>query len=323
MFKYINPGDYRLLNNHNGTTYANNYDAEKVPNSKIGYTCSAEDDYPIVVEAGTKDLWFKLDTYVADDCTIVIDGGDMRSTVSLLSDRVRVSVPYLTDGEGSNQIKDVEAEADLNGKASTFIIHVKTSNFTNNDGIYDVYVNNVKKIHISGLAIMNGGDICIRTINSSTRESVFSNIIVSDSKVRGLENVITLPIKTTEAADWTEETTEDGRNYTTEQLYATISQTIDVDALKTTLGIDAINDINITGITLQVDEMSTNDPNEINAVGKYVLLDNVEYAIGSGMLDDGRSITTAVTKNPANNADWTFEDLENLKLVLKTEKIGE
>ena len=328
MFKYINPGDYRLLNNHSGMSYVNSTDEQKAPNSKVSYTCTATEDYPIVIGQNVKELWIKFDAYVNDNAVIVIEGGSLLANIALLSDRVSVSVGYKTDDPAVeypiNATKEVETEASLGGKVSTFIIHIKSSPYAEKAGIFDLYVNDLKKIHMADLAILDGVDLGIRAISCDTAQSYFSNIIVSDEKVKGRENVITVPILETQTENWSEVTGEGGtKTYTTDQLYAVISQKLNIPALKLALGVDDVSGVNITGLTFQIDELSTNDAEAINAVGKYAKLDNVEYTMGTAMLDSANSVTSSMTKNPATNADWTFEDLENLELVLKTEKVTE
>ena len=328
MWKYINPGDYRFLHNHNGTSYTNISDQTKFDKTGMGYTTQAQEDYPVKLPNNTTDIWFKADVYVDDDATIIFHS---RTTVYGVVVRFsktgwRLAIGhrgYSMEDQRFGPMNEIRAESmDLEKKTTSVILHIKgaamdeSSIFNVADGEVELRLNNRIVAKVDKLAVLNGESIQLQTINSSSGASYFSNMIVSTEKLVLRENVFMLPVANTTATGWTETTNGGVTTYTTDDVGKSIVQTVDAEALRTALG----ENISITSVVMQAFDLSSNDEDVVDSIQKIIKTGGQEYIVGSTLLMSSNYITDSIAKNPATNEAWTLEDLASIELILRTAK---
>lgn len=330
MWKYANPGDYRLLNRHNGTTYVNSIeDYGRAPKTGCSYTTQTKEDYPIQLPDDMTDFWFKADILVADDVDIFICNKNQNYKVILkltkngwhLEAEHRAFDYNIQRFAVLNEVR--EETLDLDGRCVTIQLHIKSvrmnesSVFNLATGLVELRINNRIMATIDNLAIMNGEPILFSTMKSEFGYSYFSNIIVSDEKIVSREHVCTIPVKATYLNGWIE-TVQDGDVVGYETAYAdkSISHTIDVDALVEKLG----ENISISSISFQAFDISSNDEEVVDSIQKAVIVGGDEFVIDQAKIIDNRYISNAVTQNPYTNLPWTIEDLKTTELILRSAK---
>ena len=328
MWKYSNPGDYQLLDAHNGRTYANIEDSAKAPQTGIAYTTQSQEDGPITVPDGTKEIYLKMDVYVKDRATILIQS---RTTAYAVAAKLEQTGWILSAGyrgyDFANQrftLKEDtrEGNLDLDGKVVTLELRVRSrllnesSSMNGADGCVEMRINHKIMAKIENVAIFNGEDIKIDSITSNFGYSYFSNIIVSDEPVQGRENVFVLPIKEITLDGWTQERV-DGNivEYKATGINQNITQNFDVDAVREVLG----ENVNITSINFKTLETSTDNPEEVDALTTSLVINGSE-AYSKTNLIDGSTTDDAITVNPVTNQAWTLSDLETTELVIRTDK---
>jgi hypothetical protein len=329
MWKYANPGDFELLHSHSGRTYLNIEDPVKAPKTGIAYTCQAQEDSPIEIPDGTTDIWLKMDIYVKDKAMVVFQSTTTAYNVTVKLEEAAWSVSSSYRGYDFNTQRFSiltnfkEDNMELDGKVVVLEIAIKSrklnesSPLNGSDGMVEVRLNHKIIYQLKNIAIFNGEDIKLDTITSNFGYSYFSNIIVSDSRVQGRENVLVLPIVETTLDGWYK-VMEDGTlvEYRTNGVGNSITQKVDVDKLRQTVG----EDITITSIHMKAMGLSTDDPDTVNGIDKLIKVGGNEVSVGITDINSTSNLTQAVLVNPFTSEAWTLDDLENTELVLRTTK---
>lgn len=333
MWKYANPGDYRLLNRHNGNTYINSIeDYGRAPKTGCSYTTQTKEDYPIALPDNMTDLWLRVDILVADDVDIFLCNKNQNYKIICaftkngwhLEAEHRAFDYNVQRFAVLNEVR--EESMDLDGRAITVQLHVKSrkmnesSVFNLSTGCVELRINNRIMANIENLAIMNGEPILFSTMKSELGRSYFSNIIVSDEKILGREHVCTIPVKATYLDGWVERI-QDGDVVGYETAYAgkSITHVIDTDNLIEKLG----ENISISSISFQAFDISSNDEEVVDSIQKAVIVGGEEFVVDQAKIIDNRYISNAITTNPYTNQPWTIEDLKTTELVLKSAKSEE
>lgn len=330
MWKYANPGDFRLLHHHNGVSYVNSLeDYGRSPVTGCSYTTQVKEDYPIVLPDGMTEVWLKMDVLVADKVDIFLCNSNQNYKVFLVLTKTGWHLEadhraYDYDVGRFAVLKEVrEDNMDLDGRNATILLHIKSvkmnesSVFNMAGGCVELRINNRIVANIENLAIMNGEAITLSTICSELSRSYFSNIIAADEKILSRENVCVMPVKTTLLDGWVE-TYRDNEviGYETASAGRSVIYTIDTDAIVSKLG----NNISISSISLQAFDISSNDEDVVDSIEKIVRIGGDEFVVGSSKILINSYISDAVQKNPYTNENWTINDLQSTELILRSAK---
>lgn len=330
MWKYANPGDYRLLHHHNGFSYANSVDDYgRSPHTGYSYTTQAKEDYPIVLPEDMTEMWFKMDILVADTVNLFFCNKNQNYKIFLILTK---------DGwhlEADHRAYDYEVgrfavlkairedHGDFDGRNITVGLHIRSvkmnesSVFNLAAGCVELRINNRIVANIDNLAIMNGEPIMCSTIYSEYGNSYFSDIIVADEKIESREHCLVVPVKSTLLDGWVE-TSRDNQviGYETASAGKSIVHTLDTDAIESKLG----NNISISSISLQAFDISSNDEDVVDSIEKIVRLGGQEFVVGTSKILMNSYISDAVQKNPYTNENWTLDDLKSTELILRSAK---
>ena len=330
MWKYANPGDYRLLHHHNGFSYTNAVDDYgRSPNTGCSYTTQAKEDYPIVLPDDMTEVWFKIDILVADTVNLFFCNQNQNYKILLVMDKTGWHL------EADHRAYDYEVgrfavlkairedHMDLDCRNATVILHIRSvkmnesSVFNLAAGCCELRINNRIVANIDNLAIFNGEPIMCSTIYSELGKSYFSDIIVSDAKVESREHTLVIPVKTTLLDGWVE-TKRDNEviGYETASAGKSIVHTLDTDAIEEKLG----NNISISSISLQAFDVSSNDEDVVDSIEKIVRLGGQEFVVGNSKILLNSYISDAIQKNPYTNQNWTLNDLKSTELILRSAK---
>jgi len=329
MWKYANPGDFQLLHSHSGRTYTNIEDPVKAPTTGIAYTCQSQDDTPIAIPETTTEVWLKMDVYVKDKATVVFQSKTTAYGVTIKLEETGWSVTSGYRGyDFNNQVFTIlidtkEDNLELDGKAVTLEVHIRSKKLNESNplnganGLVEVRINHKIVYQLTNVAVFDGEEISLDTISSNFGYSYFSNMIVSNARVEGRENVLVLPLIETTLDGWSK-VLEDGNlvEYRTNGVGNSITQKVDVDKLKEAVG----EGITITAIHMKAMGLSTDDPEEVNGIEKLVKVDGVEVSIGVTPIDSVSNLAQAVLSNPVTGEAWTLDDLKDTELVLRTTK---
>ncbi len=329
MWKYANPGDFQLLHNHSGRTYLNIEDTTKAPKTGIAYTCQSQEDGPIAIPDGTTDVWLKMDVYVKDKAMVVFQSTTTAYNVTIKLEETGWSVGSSYRGYDFNTQRFSiltnykEDNMELDGKSVVLEVAIRSRKLNESsplngaDGLVEVRLNHKIIYQLKNAAVFNGEDVKLDTITSNFAYSYFSNIIVSDSRVQGRENVMILPLIETTLDGWSK-VMEDGTlvEYRTNGVGNEIIQKVDIDQLRTMVG----EGVTITSIHMKAMGLSTDDPDTVNGIEKLVKVGGNEVSIGITDIDDTQNLAQAILVNPITSEAWTLEDLENTELILRTTK---
>ena len=329
MWKYANPGDFQLLHNHSGRTYLNIEDATKAPKTGIAYTCQSQEDSPIVIPDESTDIWLKMDVYVKDKAMVVFQSTTTAYNVTVKLEETGWSVSSSYRGYDFNTQRFSiltnykEDNMELDGKAVVLEVAIRSRKLNESsplngaDGLVEVRLNHKIIYQLQNVAVFNGEDIKLDTITSNFAYSYFSNIIVSDNRIQGRENVMVLPLVETTLDGWTK-VMEDGTlvEYQTNGVGNEIIQKVDIDQLREMVG----EDITITSIHMKAMGLSTDDPDTVNGIEKLVKVGGTEVSVGITDIDSTQNLAQAILVNPITSEAWTLEDLEDTELILRTTK---
>lgn len=331
MWKYANPGNYKLLNHHEGLSYENITDETKAPSTGCCYTNKTKADFPIILPDNSDEIWFRADVYIEDKVYIEFcnDYQNKHVLLTLMPEGWHLEADHRGYSYEMGSFADLqmirEENRDLNKRVVTVLLHIKSvkmhegSIFNTAGGLVELRLNNRIIANFLNLGIMNGESLFLSTISSEEGKSYFSNIIVSNEEVISREKVCLVPVKSIVLDGWSEVTNDDSTiTYVTDSADKSVIYTLDTDAIKRLLG----DNISISSISLQAFDISTDDENEVNAIQKIVRFGNNEFTSNTTqILYDSRYISEALLKNPATNHNWTLEDLETAEFILRTTKI--
>ena len=330
MWKYANPGDYRLLHRHNSKTYQNvTNDWGRGPKTGQAYTTQMEGDYPINIPDGTSELWFRADILVADKVTLCFNTyNDLyRVELTLTKEGWQLKTNHRGYDYAAQKFAVLTAndedKMDLDGRYATIVLHIKSGHinessvFNQGNGCVELRINNRIVVNRENIAVMNGESILLPTFASFVGLSYFSNIIVSDQKVLSREHVYVLPVKSVLTNGWVADMVDNTQvGWTTNQVGKDIIQTIDVNTLKEKLG----NAITIASLSVQAYDVSTNDEDYVDSIDQVVRIGGEEFNVGSSKITSSSYINNAIMINPFTRKYWTLDDLETTELILRSAK---
>lgn len=315
-WKYINPGDYRLLHNWNSSYCVNHRSKAIAPVTGIAFGSTYDITYPVKIPAGTKEIWAAFtwfstsaSTSTSDMPRIIFFGA---STLSYYSDFSYQLSPvqewlYINDVNKLNRsLSDVYL--------ARIWLHVKSGT---SDGAAEIYRNGQLIYSVSNTNIMKGEDILLRQLNTRYTNYLMSDIIISDEPIDLNEHVAVLPISETNADGWTYDAVNN--RYVADSADKTIWQVPDINQLKTVTGLD---NPSITSVAIQAYNISTNDTLQVDTLQKSVKQNGQTVITDSADISNSKTaISPAMTSNPVTNAAWTLNDLNNVQLgitVLKS-----
>lgn len=328
MWKYSNPGNYQLLDSHNGRTYANIEDSTKAPKTGLAYTTLSKEDTPIAIPDGTTEVWVKMDVFVKDKATVMLRSRTTAYAVIAVLEETGWSITSSYRGyDFTNQRFTVlednkEGLLDLDGKVATLELRVRSKKLNESsilngaDGYVEMRINHKIMAIVENVAIFNGEDIKLDSITSTYGYSYFSNIIVSDEEIQGRENVCVLPISEITLDGWTQ-VQSDGTlvEYKADGVNQSITQSFNVNAVREAIGEDAV----ITSLNIRTIDVSTDNPNEVDSLSTKLLINGVEKYNKIDSIN-GKPISSEILNNPDNDQPWTLDDLETTELIVSTNK---
>lgn len=316
-WKYLNPGDYRLLHKYNASSCVNYVDKTSAPVTGISFSATdSNSSYPIIIPTGIKDIWvaFSLFSTSTDYNNnylprIALYGVSEKSTSNLILYVGAKYVWILINNSFVLQQYQFSKYAPL----TRVWLHVKSGV---SDGIAEVFINNVKIYSIFNRNVMNGEDIICYSFHTKYIAYSLSDIIFSDEPIDKDEHVAVLPISSTNADGWTYDAVNN--LYTADSAGKSIWQVPDINQLKAVTGLD---NPSITAVAVQAYNVSTNDTTQVDTLQKAVKQNGQTVIIDSADISSATNvISPAMTINPVTNAAWTLSDLANLQLGITTAK---
>ena len=337
-WKYINPGDYRLLNNWDTSYMANVIEPIDhrlvAPHTGCGfysYSSSGSNNvpsYPIAIPDGIKELWGRFTCFCdyyhssywsATESITYFDfwrfvtssySTNSNRTLYIKMNKRNLHLIKYNGGSGSSYNYSQFYYSDYNSpKVFEVYFHIK-SDQTN--GLAEIYLDGKKTNTLTG-NVLNGEDIKIERIFTPSTADYFSDIVISDEPIDMNEHAVMVPIKTTTAEGWKK--TND--IYTTDSVNKTIWQMPDVDQLKKEIG---INNPTITSVSTQAYNISTDDTETVDTLKKQIKQGQTIVDTDSSSITGSTYITSALSINPITNAAWTINDLSNIEFGITTAK---
>lgn len=222
MWKYANPGNYKLLNHHEGLSYANL--ADDLTKSSTGwcYTNRTKLDFPIVLPDDSDEIWFRADVYIEDKVQIEFcdEYQSKHVLLNLLPEGWHLEADHRGYSYEMGSFADLkmirEENRNMDKKIVTILLHIKSvkmnegSIFNTAGGLVELRLNNRVIARFDNLGIMNGEPLFLSTMSSEEGKSYFSNIIVSNEEVISREKVCLVPVKSIVTDGWTEVANDDG-----------------------------------------------------------------------------------------------------------------
>ena len=323
-WKYINPGDRRLLHNWSTSYYSNYVGKAGAPRTGRAFyvsDSSSTPKYPITVPDGIKEMWMRYSEFVAwcsstsyyTLITLCTPTYSQNKSVSVYMYSASVRTEYYPN---SSSYKYVSYAL---GKSWPYFadiwLHVK-SGIT--DGVLEVYVDRVRAAYFSNVNILNGEDIKFyRFYEYTANSAAYSDIIMSDEPIDMNEHCAILPIKATTAEGWTYD--ETSGVYTTDAADKTLWRVPDVDQFKKEIGYSKPK---ITSISTPAFGASTTDDETVDTI-KQQVRQNQQTADGASASISSTAtniLSAPLTVNPVTNTSWTLSDLSNAEFGLTTAK---
>ena len=315
-WKYLNPGDYRLLHNYDANYMVNysNKTAAPVTGVCFGATSSSP-TYPITIPSGTKEIWAaftcfgdNVSSYAKQIFNLFFYGSAISNYSHFL---FSIGASYINLSINGTFFLYAYKFSDL-APCSRVWLHFQSGN----SAVAEVFVNNVQIYSGSNLNIMNGEDIGCYQFRGQYNCDTLSDIIFSDEPIDKDEHVVALPIGTTNADGWTYDATND--LYVADSAGKTIWQVPDINQLKKVTGID---NPSVTAVAVQAYNVSTNDTSQVDTLQKSVKQNGQTVITDSADISSATNvISPAMTINPVTNAAWTLNDLSNIQLGVTTAK---
>ena len=315
-WKYLNPGDYRLLENYSAS-YCKNVKS-KIVAPVTGIAFSATDSnptYPINVPSGTKEIWATFTWFtLASDTTnsnysprVYLHGSTTKGSAASFAYYQNANYSYLSINNSSKS-----TVAPKNAFLSRIWLHVKNGV---SDGAAEVYRDGELIYSVADTNVMKGEDILVSQFNTRYNNSYVSDIIFSDEPIDLNEHCAVLPIAETSAEGWQYDAV--ANIYTADSADKTIWQVPDLAQFKKEIG---LNNPNITSVAIQAYNVSTNDTATVDTLTKSVKQNGQSVTVDSAAISGSNFISSAMTVNPVTNAAWTLADLSDVQLGITTAK---
>lgn len=315
-WKYLNPGDYRLLDNYNPSSCMNVKSKYVAPVTGVAFGASNNSPtYPINVPSGTKEIWVSFSvschnsgTSGGDVPTLILWGATSLSYYSSVA--VNVSATWVRASINNSTVFSATRNFEYNTK---IWLHIKSGV---SDGNLEIALNNVTIYSASNRNVMKGEDILCYLFHTRFVNDFFHDIIFSDEPIDKDEHVVALPIGTTNADGWTYDATND--LYVADSAGKTIWQVPDINQLKKVTGLD---NPSVTSVAFQAYNVSTNDTSQVDTLQKAVKQNGQIVTVDSADITTATNlISSAMTVNPVTNVAWTLNDLSNIQLGVTTAK---
>ena len=250
-FKYINPGYAGLLQNQNPSYKANVVNATGKSKTGKAFTCRQFNFFKIPSTLANDEIWLKCDAYITKKRSLYFGEGygtnSLQNGVNFSMGDSSFSL-YIWYSHYSSQLTsiyytdDIAAETGLKLDAINSIwLHIKYGDA--GTGFLELQINNKRfdKIQDRKFSADDKTFGVIDTYASNT--ACFSNIIVSDEYVDPYEEIISLPITSTET-DMT--FNSDTEIYTATATNQTLMSSVDLETVINDYGSDS----KVTGIAL-------------------------------------------------------------------------
>lgn len=316
-WKYLNPGDHRLLNQYNAASVASASGDNIITPTGMSFYNYSTKNYPITVPSGLKEIWLAFSFFsthaTTSTSTMAVLYLNTPSGTTAKSVRLYLSRNY---DELSINTSTVKSRILSNSSAIRFsriLLHVKSDS---SNGAVDYYLDGELFYSVASRNVMGGEEIRIASLSSSSSSyHRFSDIIISDEPIDLNEHVAVLPVSLTTAVDWTYDT--QNNVYTTDSADKTIWQVPNVNQLKSEIGLD---NPTITSVAIQAYNISSNDTLTVDTIQKKISQNNSVVVVDSATISGTTFISSALTTNPVTSSTWTLNDLSNIQFGITTAK---
>ena len=240
MFKYINPGYAELLSVSGGTTVT----GEQYSKTGVSFWQTQMNRGLSLSEIPTE-LYGRFDVFLknptnAEDALVWVCIGYYNG-IKISPNRAVWDIEIRKDGSNIYSLTDT-AEVIRTDAVNTLWFHIKQGNHA--DGIMHVMVNGHEIYHAQNEELWYAGDSEAKTVTlrSKSSDALLSNLIFSDEAISPREQIIMLPIQSTQTnmIDY-----GDG-SYEATAANQELLQTVDTASLITQYGADS----RVTGISL-------------------------------------------------------------------------
>ena len=317
-WKYLNPGDYRLLNNYPSSNIANYTDKAISPVTGRAFGMEfTGNNYPIYIPDGIKEIWVVFTTFSSalNNNTSYFPRISLFGASTLSNSQsfeIYVGAKWVFIYRNNSRVVSYTFPSGASFLTRVWL-HIKSGSSA---GSAEVYLNNQQVYSISNFNIMKGEDIKCAQLSSRYTEYALSDIIFSDDPIDLDEHVAVLPIANTSAEGWTYDAVKN--IYTADSAGKTIWQVPDINQLKAVTGLD---NPSVTAVAVQAYNVSTNDTSQVDTLQKAVKQNGQTVITDSADISSATAvISSAMTVNPVTNAAWTLNDLANLQLGITTAK---
>ena len=317
-WKYLNPGDYRLLDNYVSASVRSYADNVIAPVTHMAFQNESAGNTPIVIPSGTKDIWIAAtitsesntdSDYYAASISLYTPSNSRYKSCSASFSR---SLTCVTVNAATRYRQVVNLNARI--RIVRVLLHVKSGL---SDGAVDLYLDGKLAYAESNINVAGGEDIFVYSLYfNSSYLHYCSDLIISDAPIDLAEHVAVLPIANTNAEGWTYDAVNN--IYTADSANKSIWQVPDINQLKAVTGLD---NPSVTAVAIQAYNVSTNDTSQVDTLqkavkqnGQVVITDSADISTATAV------ISPAMTINPVTNAAWTLNDLANLQLGITTAK---
>lgn len=286
-WKYVNPGDYRLLDVYSGGSNS----ADSSFDTGMYFTGTDADNSPVSVPDGVKELWLKFSA-AANSNLFNFWLGTAPSNITGFYCNYDTMYIFV-NGSPKKTIR-------VNRYLFNVYMHIKSSTAS---GKFEIYVDDALAYSFEG-NVLNGIDLkCYSISTRSIGNDKMSGIIMQDFPLSRHEKVAVLPATVTSADGFTE---YDG-TYSTTEVNKTLWQSFDVSNIS-----GVIKSFNIFPASLSSDTS---------------VIDKIKLKAKQGGLSADIEITDAnlgtyspVLTNPITGGDWTKADFSTLEIGLETIK---
>lgn len=313
-WKYINPGDYRLL--YANSTAVNYVDTLLAPKTGVAFSNLSTVHYPIPVPDGIQEMWGVYTIFsgtITDGFTMSLSTREYNSSkVASIYFSSSMFQIYINGTSTSSRVY-YQTYSKTNPKIFRVWFHVKSGASPN--GLLEVYLNGTPLYSVANRAVIDGTAINIYTFGGANGSYYASDIIFSDEEIDLNEHCAVIPIRQTTAEGWSYDAL--ANKYITDSIDKTIWQAPDVEQLKKELG---LNNPKITGIVPQVYDYASTDKDVVDTLAKSIRSNETTLEIDRITPAGTRAISSAMTKNPITNADWTLKDLADIEFGITTAK---
>lgn len=315
-FRYVNPGYAELLGNENADYKANVNAAGK---SKTGYafTCSRFNFFKVPSTLENDEIWLKCNFYLPNRSAISFYFGNgygtsnLRNGVNFSGGSGGLSLYIYNDGSSSKLASVSSSRTDLTENTGARLnainsiwLHIKFGEA--GTGFLELQINNKKFDKIQDIKFSLNYKTFGVMEASTNNPFYFSNIIVSDEYVDPYEEIIPLPIASTET-DMTFDS--DTGIYTANAANQTLMSAVNADYLANEYGSDSA----VTGIAL-IGNPAYKTASGLTSLTAQSKENNVVSDIETISLDDDTSAMILASQKISNK---TIADLQNVQFGWK------